>query len=547
MVKPLVIFVGPPGSGKSSIARALSKKSGIGWRDSDHIINKHFGDINKIFEKYGQQYFRNLEKKIIKELIKKYSGIISLGGGSILESSTRELIKNYEVIFLDVDKEEAIERVSRNLSRPLLQKNTAEVWKKIEKERRQYYEMVAKHTINTSGMEIDTVVEIAKNCINHTFLGAKKSIPNNFLAATLSLKKEDCKPQKILKANKYDIIIGYNLSKKLLHYLKNHKTAKIIIIYSKPLLKEADSISNLLYKNEYKTFTIEVPDKENAKQAKVAIICWEMLGKYNIGRNDIIISLGGGTIIDLAGFVASTWMRGIKIIHIPTSIIGMVDAAIGGKNGINTSKGKNLVGSFYEPLAVLVDLNYLRTLSLNDLRSGLIESIKCGFIADEKILIILEQITYNIDIFSNKLFEVIYRSIQVKLNIVNKDYKENGVRQFLNYGHTLGHAIEYVENYNYRHGDAIAIGMMFAANLGYLIGKTSKELINRQHKILQKFGAPLKYSSKNWDLVFQAMKYDKKCYSNNLRFVVLENLNKPTIVESLDKSILFAAYKGVSE
>jgi 3-dehydroquinate synthase len=252
-------------------------------------------------------------------------------------------------------------------------------------------------------------------------------------------------------------------------------------------------------------------------------------------------------VTDVAGFVAATWLRGVKVIHMPTSLLGMVDASVGGKTGINTAEGKNLVGAFHPPAGVLVDLDTLNTLPRNELISGMAEVVKCGFIADPAILDLVEKDPEAVvDPQSAVLRELIERAIAVKAKVVSEDLLESGLREILNYGHTLGHAIELVERYSWRHGAAVSVGMMFAAELARSVGRLSDEDADRHRSILETLGLPVTYRKDRWQGLLDGMRRDKKSRGDLLRFVVLDGVAKPGILDVPDTSLLFAAYQEIA-
>jgi len=260
------------------------------------------------------------------------------------------------------------------------------------------------------------------------------------------------------------------------------------------------------------------------------------------------VGVGGGATTDLAGFVAATWLRGVRWIAVPTTVLGMVDAAIGGKTGVNTAEGKNLVGAFHPPAGVLCDLAALDSVPVNDYVSGLAEVIKAGFISDPVILDLVEA-----DPAAARTpqgphtAELIERAIRVKADVVSTDLKEAGLREILNYGHTLAHAIEKNERYNWRHGAAVSVGMVFAAELGRLAGRLDDATADRHRAVLGSVGLPLTYRGDQWPKLVETMKVDKKSRGDLLRFIVLDGLAKPTVLEGPDPAILVAAYGEVSE
>ncbi|MFE0465544.1 3-dehydroquinate synthase, partial [Kitasatospora sp. NPDC058965] len=284
-----------------------------------------------------------------------------------------------------------------------------------------------------------------------------------------------------------------------------------------------------------------------AKSAEVAAFCWSALGQTGFTRTDVVVGLGGGATTDLAGFVAATWLRGVRWISIPTTLLGMVDAAVGGKTGINIAEGKNMVGAFHPPVGVLADLATLETVPTHDYVSGLAEVIKCGFIADPVILDLVEADPEGARTPAGPhTVELIQRAIQVKADVVSGDLKESGRREILNYGHTLAHAIERNERYKWRHGAAVSVGMVFAAELGRLAGRLDDATADRHRTVLASVGLPLTYRADAWPKLLDAMKIDKKSRGDLLRFIVLDGLARTSVLEGPDPSLLVAAYAEVS-
>jgi 3-dehydroquinate synthase len=260
-----------------------------------------------------------------------------------------------------------------------------------------------------------------------------------------------------------------------------------------------------------------------------------------------VIGLGGGSTTDLAGFVAANWLRGVRLYLIPTTLLGMVDAAIGGKNAINTAEGKNLVGSFYFPSRVFLDIQTLESLPRNELLAGMAEVVKYGFIEDETILDAVLQEDSATDINSELFMELIQKSIAIKDRITTADFHEGGEREFLNYGHTLGHAIEHAERYRWRHGAAISIGMVFAAELSQLSGRLRSEDVDKHRAVLEKLGLPIAYRSDRFDQLLATMQRDKKTRSGALRFIILEKIGKPIVLTAPTSELLYTAYQAIVE
>ncbi len=349
----------------------------------------------------------------------------------------------------------------------------------------------------------------------------------------------------------YDVVIGRHLLGELPTMLGG-SVRKVLVLHPAALATTADAIREDLVEQGYEAIQAEVPDAEESKTAQVAAFCWQVLGQADFTRSDAIVAVGGGATTDLGGFVAATWLRGIKVVHVPTTILAMVDAAVGGKTGINTAEGKNLVGAFYPPAGVLCDIDALETLPRWDFVAGLGEIVKCGLVADARVLELIEsnaaplsQGATSVD--EPVLVELIQRAVQWKADVVGEDLKESGLREILNYGHTFGHAIEHVERYQWRHGAAVSVGMVFAAELARLVGKLSDDDVARHRSVLSSLGLPLTYRGDRWDALLGAMRRDKKSRGDLLRFVVLDSLGHPTRLEGPDPTLLAAAYAEVSE
>ncbi|MCZ4518314.1 3-dehydroquinate synthase [Rhodococcus ruber] len=345
-------------------------------------------------------------------------------------------------------------------------------------------------------------------------------------------------------ASPYPVIIGRGLLTDLVDELAG--TATVAIFHQPPLAETAEAVRAALAEKGIDAHRIEIPDAEDGKDLAVAGFCWEVLGRIGLTRSDAIVSLGGGAATDLAGFVAATWMRGVRIVHVPTTLLAMVDAAVGGKTGINTDAGKNLVGSFHEPAAVLIDLATLETVPKNEIVSGMAEVIKTGFIADPRILDIIEaDPAAALDPTGDVLPELIKRSVEVKAKVVAADLRESNLREILNYGHTLAHAIERREQYRWRHGAAVSVGLVFAAELGRLAGRLDDTTADRHRSILESVGLPVTYDEHAFGDLLKGMQTDKKNRAGLLRFVVLDGLAKPGRLEGPDPALLVAAFSAV--
>ena len=348
-------------------------------------------------------------------------------------------------------------------------------------------------------------------------------------------------------ASPYDVVVGEGVGAHLPEML-GASVQRVALVHDadladlvRPVVEELDERYDLL--------VLPVPAGERAKTAAVAASCWEALGAAGFTRSDAVVTFGGGATTDLGGFVAATWLRGVKVVHVPTTLLAMVDAAVGGKTGVNTGAGKNLVGSFHEPAGVLCDLAFLRTLPRDELVAGLGEVVKCGFIADPVILDLVERTDpASLTADSPVLRELVERAIRVKIDVVVADLRETGGaeghpgREALNYGHTMAHAIERAEDYGIRHGEAVAIGCGYVAELARTVGVLAPDVADRHHRVFARVGLPTTYSGATFEELHAAMKVDKKSRGSQLRFVVLDDVGSPTILTGPAEADLRAAY-----
>ncbi len=346
-------------------------------------------------------------------------------------------------------------------------------------------------------------------------------------------------------ASPYQVHIGHGLSNDIIDFALSLNPTQIAIITQPALATYSKQLAERAFKAGIEATIIKIPDAEQGKTLAVAENAWDILGDKAFGRKDLVIGLGGGAATDIAGFVAAAWMRGVGVIQVPTTLLAMVDAAVGGKTGINTAAGKNLVGAFHEPKAVYIDLDLLETLPQEEIIAGSAEIIKTGFIADPVILERYEHDPQKCLDPAGYLPELIQRSVTVKASVVSEDLKESNLREILNYGHTFGHAIELRENFSWRHGNAVAVGMVFIAELSQARGLIDADLVARHRAILASVGLPTSYTPGLFDELYQGMTRDKKNRDGHIRFVALTGVGECTRIEDASRNEMIAAYKKV--
>jgi 3-dehydroquinate synthase len=344
----------------------------------------------------------------------------------------------------------------------------------------------------------------------------------------------------------YDVVVGTGVLGELPGLVGDART--VVVIHPAGLWRIAEPACEVLCAAGYAVHPEEVPAGEAAKDITVAAGLWSRLAAHRVTRADVIVGVGGGATTDLAGFVAATWLRGVRAVLLPTTLLAMVDAAIGGKTAVNIAEGKNLVGAFHPPAGVLADLTLLDSLPAAEYVSGLAEVIKTGFIADPVILDLIEADPQGAAVpHGRHARDLIERTVRVKAAVVSADLREAGPREVLNYGHTLGHAIERQEGYRIRHGEAVAVGMVFVAEVARLSGRLDARTAARHRRVLSAVGLPTTCASGAWPELREAMSVDKKSRQARLRLVILEGLGRPVLLEEPPEELLADAYAGVAE
>ena len=344
----------------------------------------------------------------------------------------------------------------------------------------------------------------------------------------------------------YEVVVGTGVLSAL-PSLAGERAETVAVIHDERLAALAKRACRALEDAGYRVAVTGVPAGEAAKDVTVLAGLWSWLAEAKVTRSDCVVGIGGGAATDLAGFAAATWLRGVPVVLVPTTLLGMVDAAVGGKTAIDIAAGKNLVGAFHPPAGVLADLAVLESLPRADYVAGLAEVIKAGFIADGEILrLVAADPGGAARPEGAHTRELVERAITVKARVVAADLRESGLRETLNYGHTLGHAIEKLERYAFRHGDAVAIGMVFAAEVARLSGRLTGQDVALHRELLTSVGLPVTYRRDAWPALRATMSLDKKTRGARLRMVVLDGVGNPVIYDSPPEELLTRAYQAVA-
>lgn len=535
-IRPRAVIIGMMGAGKTRVGKEAASLLDLPFADSDVEIEHESGmRIAQYFDEYGEPAFRKLEHRVIADMLTSFTGVLSLGGGAPMNPATHKALERYieqggTVIYLEADPREAMERARKSGGRPMLAGDSDARWRELYELRHPVYSKLANERVQTHGF---------------TPMGAARKLVDMMREHRVHVGGVD----------PYDVVIGEGSTNHVTEMLGD-KPVRVALIHTASVQRHSDRARTLLRKAGYEVLDLRIPDAEHGKTIEVANGIWQRLGDEGFTRSDAVVGLGGGAATDLAGFVAATWMRGVRYVNCPTSLLAMVDASTGGKTGINTPQGKNLVGSFYTPAGVLADLTTLRTLPNDIFVEGLGEVAKSGFIRDQAILSILEAHAGELRSFDGNAFDgdledivaqLIERTVSVKAYHVSSDLKESGLREFLNYGHTMGHAIEKLEHFRWRHGNAVAVGMVYAAELAHLVGLIDQNLVDYHRSLLTSLGLPTSWANGSFDDVLALMHRDKKARGNTLRFVVLDRIGHPVHLDNPPADAVREAFERIQK
>ncbi len=534
-----IVFIGMPGSGKTAFGKFVAEKLKVPFIDSDMLVEETVGkDISDIFSGEGEKKFRNIEKDVIYKASLIENVVISTGGGAWLsKENQKKLKKDSIIIYLYCEPEEICKRLKNSEEkRPLLNDNFNNLKELFTRRHKIYQE--ADYILNTTEKSMDELwFELYSNLkfnLEKSFEISKKSI-----AVRTSQKS-------------YQIIIGKeiisSIGNKLKQIYKGNKPRILIVAnpYTKAMF--ANSLINSLNENGFTASLYLLPEGEENKSLLQAEKAYKFMVNKGFDRGDLIVGLGGGVIGDFAGFIAATYMRGLAVFQIPTTLLAQVDASIGGKTAVNLSEGKNLVGVFHQPEEVLIDINVLRHLSNYQYRQGIAECIKYGILGDKELFVFFEEnIRSILDRDVRKLQYIIAKCCKIKADIVSEDEKEKGLRAVLNLGHTIGHALEASVGYgNLGHGDAVALGMRAEAYIGTQLGITDPNLLESLNRLLDCFNFPsdLDFSL---DKVMALIKSDKKRVRGKARFVIPTYLGSVKIIDNVNDDLVIKAFQYIGD
>lgn len=545
-----IILTGFSGTGKTEVARLIAER--LGWQavDSDDTIVEAAGKpIPAIFRDDGETHFRTLEHTALGELCSQTKIVIAAGGGAVLSAENRQLMADGSfIVCLEARPETILARLRPQLdsdpvARPLLA--TADPLGRIRelKSFRQPYYALADHTVHTDGLTMEQVaaeVVHAWRQLSATVLEHEGRVAA--LAAAPSAREADapyCQPAGaacVVRTSSatYPVFVSWGALADLRQRMADVGLAGRAYLISDSMVhaRWGAAAKEALREGGLRVAWHVVPAGETSKSLETAASIYDWLVSERAERGEAIVALGGGMVCDLAGFVAATFVRGLPLVHVPTSLLAMVDAAIGGKVAVNQKEAKNLIGAFYQPRLVLADVSTLQSLPPRELTAGWAEVIKHALIMDEELLRLLEEKADAIlSLEPAVTTEVISRSIALKAAVVSEDEREEtGRRTILNYGHTIGHGLEAAAEYtDMLHGEAVAVGMAGAARIARRLGLLPPEVAERQDALIARFGLPLRASGVDPAKVLAATALDKKVKGGAIGWVLLEGIGRPVI------------------
>jgi 3-dehydroquinate synthase len=565
-----LIITGFSGTGKSLVAKEVARRLNWDFIDTDDEVIKQTGKpIAEIFRQDGEGRFRELERETIRKACQQRQIVIAIGGGAIVDPQNYELLaKSGLIVCLEAKPETVYERLSHEAAcspetkvRPLLAtENPLERIKQLKASRQPYYANVD-WTVHTDNLDIEQVAEEVIRAwrllrVAHPDLGP---LPSRERKPSSQLEANDDVACLVETATQiYPVFVGYGVLNKLGEKMKKAALSGTATIISDENVFSlyGSKVEEILKDSGFAVGSFVVPPGEETKNIDYTSRIYDFLVAHRMERDDIIIALGGGMVGDLAGFVAATFLRGVPWIQVPTSLIAMVDASIGGKVGINHPEGKNLIGAFYQPDLVLADPQTLTTLPQRELTSGWAEVVKHGLILDKEYFQFLESSVNRLTKLEPEMItQAIARSAAIKAQVVSQDEKEReGKRTILNYGHTIAHGLEAATQYKrFLHGEAVAIGMMGAAKLSQRLGLLPSAAVERQQALLEKFGLPTSLRAErsklklSLALITRAMELDKKVKGKAIRWVLLQDIGKAVVRSDVPQQDVLAVLQELAE
>jgi 3-dehydroquinate synthase len=523
-----LILTGFMGVGKSTVGRILSERLDRRFVDMDEVLVERFGkSIPEIFADEGEEVFRIAEARLCQELATEQRLVISTGGGALINIESREALEaSGTVVCLHASEDVILARLAAVSDRPLLPGEEKERRERIQRllyQRRLAYGAIT-YQVDTTGLSTE---EVADQVLDAAFANQESPGLNRIPVYS--------------PAGDYDLLLGSGLLADAGRLLSSRgvRAGLVAIVTNEMIRPHAESLAASLAAAGYEPVICLAPEGEVHKTLASVQLLYEQFVAAGLDRQSTVVAVGGGVIGDMAGFAAATYLRGVPFVQVPTSLLAMVDASVGGKTGVDLPQGKNLVGAFKQPVAVLMDVAVFSTLPSDEFRAGLAEVVKHGVIGAPRLFTQLEE-----DGPVN-LLQLVADAVRVKVRIVELDPYERGVRATLNLGHTFGHAIEQVSQYQVRHGEAVAAGMVAAANMAVELGRCDAALAARICSLLDRLGLPVSVSGYSVDAIHAAMAQDKKRAGKKLRFIIPQALGDVVMIDDPGEAVVRRAIETI--
>ena len=559
-----IVLIGLSGVGKSTVGRVLAERLGWPFVDTDELIAESEGITPaELIDRDSEPAFRQIEERVVAEASQRVPAVIATGGGAFISETNRAALgANGFICFLDATPQAIADRLrsgSGGTRRPLLGDDPAEIGSRLSEldgQRRRYYTHADIWVpVQPFGRDDREVLNTAADRILRAWAtDAARLVGLPRRLERLGAGAPAVGPAAVVDTgrDRYPIWVGAGELDRLpdrLEQLELTGRRVFLISDSQVIDQHGRKAAEALDAAGIAGTSYIVPAGEQSKSLQVAREIYAWLAEQRAERRDLVVALGGGVVGDLAGFVAATYLRGMPFIQLPTTVLAMNDAAIGGKVAIDLPDGKNLVGAFYQPRAVIADVSTLRTLPKRAFAEGFAEVIKHAWILDPELLAELEARpdAYQPHSDPELLADVTGRSARLKALIVSSDPEERGLRTILNYGHTIGHAIEATTGFTeFLHGEAVAIGMMGAARIAHGLGLIDEELVARHGDLLRAFGLPTASTSIDVERVLGAMLLDKKVERGQLRFVLLEGVGQPVVRADVPENLVRSVVRDLA-
>jgi 3-dehydroquinate synthase len=497
---PNIVLTGFMGTGKTTVGKLVAEMTGRPFLDTDdQIVGRAGMSIPEIFVTLGEARFREIEKEVCRDLASQDGLVVATGGGMLVDEENRALMESSAlVVCLNAAPDAIEERVGRDNQRPLLKSD----WKSLLEHRRAVYATIS-YQVETTGKSPEQVAQEIVALLHTEWLNVDAP------------------------GGGYSIMIQPGVLTRIQRYIHDLGLDNKVVVVTNDTI--APLYGEMLVRALPQAELAVISDGEQYKTLETMAQLYNHFVAAGLDRSGTVIALGGGVVGDTAGFAAATYMRGVRLVQIPTTLLAMVDSSVGGKVGVDLPQGKNMVGAFKQPDGVLIDTDVLRTLSPRQWRCGMAEIIKHGLLADEMLLDPVLHTPHN-------AAELVRRAVQVKIDVVQEDPYEKGIRAHLNLGHTFGHAIEQASGYQWMHGEGVAIGLVAALRLSNALGLCSVALMERVEHLLEATGFNLRLGGLDIEAIYAAMGTDKKRQDGKLRFILLKDIGQPLIRDDVPET-----------